>query len=373
MEKRYCGLGGISFLAMFLAACGGQSTTAQLGPSVLVVAVEERHHDLERSFPGRVSAIGEVRLGFEVPGQIDAILVKPGDRVVAGQALAQLATHRFTIAIEQAESAVAAAQAAAQEAEAAYQRAVDLEQREAIAPAALEHAQAQVDAARAQLRGARAGLDQAQTNFRDATLFAPYDGLIAERLIEDFSQIQAKQGILVLQAYDRLRISIQVPESYVLGLHGNREQRRRNPPQATVQFVGHPELRLAADFDEVVTAPEANSLSWALRFVMPVPDEVTVLPGMSCMVTLDGAAAAGAIADRWVPLAALSDDGAGGPALWVVAENQRVERRAVSLGTVVDGMVVVAGEVAAGDIVVRAGHALLTEGMIVQPRLATRP
>lgn len=359
---------------LFLAAgCGKQESETTIARPVLVAQASLAEDSSARVFPGRVQAIGEVRLGFEVPGYVEDILVKPGDRVAAGQPLARLDTERFTLAITQAESSVASAQAAADEALAGYTRAQTLFEREAIAPAALDHARSAAETAQAQLRGAQASLDQAHTNLRDATLLAPYDGLIAERLLETFTQVQAKQPILLLQTYDRLRVSVQVPEAYVLGLGGDRQRRRELRPRAEVQFIGHSQRIYEAVFDEVATSPDPTSLTWAVRFIMPVPEDLTVLPGMSCSVRLIGADVEQASTGVVIPLAAVVEDAQGQPAVWRIDQAQRVQRHSVVLGPTADNQVRIVEGLEAGALVVRAGQAALHEGMLVRAQEISQP
>lgn len=367
------GIAGALTGLVLLLGCGGQDDAEpQLRP-VLVAQAQVLDQGSARVFPGQVQAIGEVRLGFEVPGHVTDIMVKPGDRVAAGQPLARLDTERFELAIDQAESSVASARAAAAEAETAYTRAQALFARDAIAPAALDNARSAAETAQAQLRGAKASLQQAHSNLRDTTLLAPYDGLIAERLLESFTQVQAKQPILVLQAYDRLRISIQVPESYVLSLGGDREQRRRLRPQAEVQFVGHPQRIYEASFDEVATSPDPSTLTWAVRFVMPVPEDLTVLPGMSCRVRLLGADGQGHDRSLMIPVSAVVEDEQGHSAVWLVDEHSRVQRQSVQLGALRDGMVDIISGLDEGALVVRAGQQALVAGMQVRPQEAPAP
>lgn len=366
-------MGGLWVVAVWAAGCTGSEPLDSDARPVLVAEATLAEVESSRVFPGRVQAIGEVRLGFEVPGHIEDILVKPGDRVAAGQALARLDAERFTIAITQAESAVASAQAAAVEAETAYSRAQTLFARDAIAPAALDHARSAAETAQAQLRGAQASLEQARNNLRDTTLLAPYDGLIAERLVENFTQVQAKQPILILQAYDRLRISIQVPEAYVLSLGGDRERRRQLRPRAMVQFVGHPQRVYEATFDEVATSPDPSTLTWAVRFIMPVPEDLTVLPGMSCSVRLRGADTAQDSTGVMIPLSAVIEDSQGQPAVWLIDAQQQLQRHPVILGPIDGGQVHIVEGLEAGALVVRAGHSAIYEGMRVRAQEARQP
>ncbi|TVR40969.1 MAG: efflux RND transporter periplasmic adaptor subunit [Planctomycetota bacterium] len=352
-----------------LWGCDSEAALPSQRP-VLVKPVASAEPEVSRVFPGRISARGEVALSFEVAGRLQELLVKPGDRVEAGQELARMDAEPFAIAVAQAESSVAGAQAAAAEAAAALARAQELFARETLAKASLDAAVAANDGAQAALRGAEAGLRRAERNLRDAVLRAPFDALIAERLAEEGAQLSPASPVFVIQSYETVRVTIQVPERYVLSLQGSRGERREERPQALVTFLGHEDEIFTAEFEEVATTPDALTLSWALRFTLPLPESVTVLPGMSCMVRLSGVGQALAEPGLRLPVSSLVSAADGSPAVWVIDGNLdavgRARRVPVQVGPLNEGVVAVQGELAPGDLVVRAGARFLTEGMRVR-------
>ena len=79
---------------------------------------------------------------------------------------------------------------------------------------------------------------------------------MAERIVDEFSEIQAGQPVFMIQARDRIRISIDVPESFVLSLEGSIEERRQTAETAKTEmyFTGYPDRIYDLTFEEVATA-----------------------------------------------------------------------------------------------------------------------
>jgi HlyD family secretion protein len=114
-----------------------RSTVAQRGPMVVAVTVS-----------GKIEPRARVGLTFETPGQVADVLVQEGDRVEAGEALAQLDIDQLDLQVEQSRAALASAEA-------------QLAQRGAAArPREVEQAEANVRVAEAQVDAAEANRDQ---------------------------------------------------------------------------------------------------------------------------------------------------------------------------------------------------------------------
>ncbi|MCX7791865.1 MAG: biotin/lipoyl-binding protein [Chloroflexaceae bacterium] len=122
---------------------------------------------------GRVVPAATVNLLFETGGTVAEVLVKEGDRVVAGQPLARLDTRDLALRVEQA-------QATLEQAQAEYERLLEGARPEQVAAARAELARAQgqlravqasvsesdIAAARADLESARARLKQLESGPR---------------------------------------------------------------------------------------------------------------------------------------------------------------------------------------------------------------
>jgi len=215
------------------------------------------------SLSGNVD-VHQVELAFRVSGRISAVKVQEGDKVSAGQVLAELDPVPFRTDVDSAKADVAQAQAqldktrrgfrveeVAQARATVAQRAADLEnarvtlqrQQQLVAAGLVTHqqiddAQARVHmseaalaAAREQLtlelRGSRiediqaqeallasaqARLEKAQTALSDATLVAPSKGIISVRARELGAIVQAGQTVYTLTLNDPVWIRAYVAQ-----------------------------------------------------------------------------------------------------------------------------------------------------------------
>jgi HlyD family secretion protein len=151
---------------------GEETRSAVVERGAMLVAV---------SASGSIEPRARVDLVFEVPGEVLEVLVKVGDRVAAGDALARLDTGQLALQVQQAEAALALAEA----------------QRVQVQAGARPE---EVAAAEANLRAMEAQVSAAAAN-RDQLVIGPGDAQIAAAE----AQVAAMelQHRVALLAYDR--------------------------------------------------------------------------------------------------------------------------------------------------------------------------
>lgn len=158
-------------LVMALPSVGSAQT-----PIVKIGTVETSGSDISRVFFGHVVARETVDLAFQVSGQIVEFPLEEGANVARGDLVARLDLVPFELALEQAEANSAQAQRT-------LDRYRQLEGN-VVSPTAVQDAETQVELASVALRNAERALDQ-------ATLVAPFDALVASRLVPNFSTTAA--------------------------------------------------------------------------------------------------------------------------------------------------------------------------------------
>jgi membrane fusion protein, multidrug efflux system len=62
---------------------------------------------------------------------------------------------------------------------------------------------------------ARLRVEQAEKNRQDTTLRAPFDGVVAARLVDNHVQVQARQPVLLVEAAEALEVVIDLPERVI--------------------------------------------------------------------------------------------------------------------------------------------------------------
>lgn len=149
--------------SLMLTDCGREAETESAPPPrpVRTTTVEKRETLRPLTFTGRVEAEDEVSIAFRISGRLLKNDTKLGDRVEAGQLLAQLESQNELNTLRQAQAALAAAQGQLTQARNHYERQETLlaqgwttRANFDVAIQAQQTAQSQVEAAEAQLSAA---------------------------------------------------------------------------------------------------------------------------------------------------------------------------------------------------------------------------
>ncbi len=141
-----------------LAACGKPPPPPEPVRAVKLITVGEDRYESGHEYAAEVRARVESRLGFRVAGKIVRRAVEPGQRVQAGQLLAQLDARDYQLAADAARAQVAAASTQRDLAAADLKRFESLRAQGFISGAEIERRSAQLKAAQATLEQARAQL-----------------------------------------------------------------------------------------------------------------------------------------------------------------------------------------------------------------------
>jgi HlyD family secretion protein len=234
----YLGVGAAIVAVLGLTAARGNGRT--IDPSRLA-AVEKG--DLARSVvaTGKVQPLTKVEIKSKASGIVERLYVDYGDRVKAGQVLAELDREQLEAAVREARANLLAAEAAWERNRiaaagpdlpfllSALDRARKLYADGLIAPSLLEDAdkafqmalnaqtaaKSQAAVSKAEVEKAKAALERYQTDLRYATITSPMDGLVLSR---DVEVGDAVSSILVLGSQATLVMTLgDVSEVYVLG------------------------------------------------------------------------------------------------------------------------------------------------------------
>lgn len=342
-------------LAGLLAGCGVGDKVADVPRPVLVVHPVAEDGRADAAYAGEVRAREESALAFRVGGKLVRRLVDVGDRVHAGQLLAELDPGDLQLQAQAAQAQLAAAQAELARAGADRARFAKLAQQQLVSRSALDAQDAAYAAAAGQVRAIRAQLDVARNQAAYAQLRAPRDGAIASRQAEAGQVVAAGQPVFVLAADSGREVAFAVPEGAVASVHAG--------DPVTVELWNTPGARLQGTVRELAPAADPQTRTYAARATLA--DAAAVTLGQSARVFVDGHAG-----DRplGVPLAAVQRGAGNVTAVWVVDPATRELRLVpVRLGTWDEDRVPVLSGLRAGDWVVAAGGHLLREGEVVAP------
>lgn len=233
---RWAKWGGIA-LAIILLLLIARSLFGGAPPaSYATVDVKRGDMRVHVTATGNLAPTNEVSVGSELSGLIDKVFVQENDRVVKGQALAQIDPEKLTDAIHRSEAAVNSARASVAQSQATVaQTQATLARQEEVArvsggkvpsKAELDSARADYQRAVANLSVARANVDSAmaqlstdRTNLAKATIRSPVTGVILSREIEPGQTVAASFNtptlFLIAEDLSAMELEVKVDEADV--------------------------------------------------------------------------------------------------------------------------------------------------------------
>jgi RND family efflux transporter MFP subunit len=163
------------------------------------------------SVSGTVKALNYAVIKARVAGEVKEILVREGDTVKAGQVLARIDPTEYQRRWTQAQEQAMAAKAQMEIAQRQWDTNKALVNQGFISKAAMDNSLASFQGAVATQKAALAGADVARKALDDATLLAPFSGVIAVRS----AQVGERVGIdaKVLELVDLSQLEVEVPVS----------------------------------------------------------------------------------------------------------------------------------------------------------------
>ena len=302
----------------------------------------------QKVFPGITEASRKAVLAFRVSGQIVELPVRAGQALKKGALIARLeqSTYRNTLADRKATFDLTK---------------IELDRQQKLYDQ--KHvAKSKLDVARTNFEAASAALKQAQDDLRYTRLTAPYDGMMSRIDVEAFQNIQAKEPIAAYQGTDNIDVVFNVPEDIFLRV--NREN--TNGGHVLVRFDSLPGRTFDAYYREHDTLPDTQTRSFKVTVSMPLPKDLTVLPGMSVSVIVDltkimGGTTSGVL----VPVEAVFED-AGQTWVWKLDAEDAVRKTQVTVEKISGESAEVIEGLSDGDRVVAAGVSYLSEGQKVR-------
>lgn len=190
-------------------ATATQNQIELVATDTLTVEVREITQSLNVS--GTVKALNYAVIKAKVAGEIKEITVREGDSVKAGQVLARIDPTEYQRRWQQAQEQALAAKSQMEIAQRLWDSNKALVDQGFISKAAMDNSLASFQGAIASHKASMAGADVARKSLDDATLKAPFAGLIAVRS----AQLGERVGVdtKVLELVDLSQLEVEVPLS----------------------------------------------------------------------------------------------------------------------------------------------------------------
>ena len=344
-------------IAALLAACSKSEPAPEPVRAVKVIAVAATPFGSGYEFAGEVKAQTEVRLSFRVGGKIIKRQAELGQRVKAGQVLAQIDPQDYKLAQDASRAQLNAAATNRELAAADFKRFAALKEQNFISGAELERREAQLKAAQAQYEQARSQLAVQGNQASYAVLTASGAGVITA-VEAEAGQVVAAGAPVVRIALDGLRdVVFSVPEDKVAAFS----------PGVPVKVRGWAQSSLVpATVREVSASADPVTRTYPVKVALgpetpppPLGATVYVLP-----VEISGERAQTLQVIK-LPTSALRQQGKT-TAVWLLdTASMTIKSQAVQVATADGNEAVISAGLQPGMLVVSAGVHVLTAGQKV--------
>jgi RND family efflux transporter MFP subunit len=337
-------------MAALLAGCGDSSEVQQVQEKAIVVQLTEVRNattEQEFTFPAKVMAKTTVDLAFRVSGLLKSVKLPEGKTIKKGQVVARLDPEPFERAVRMADVKLKQAE-------------LELKRQRAIAKRGIGTEQS-VDNALVDFELAEIELENAKANLEYSVLRAPFDALVAKRLIENTGFISPGVPIARLQDLSRIHFKFDVPERLV------NQYSRTQVSKASAYIDGAINKDFDIEYVEYSTEPDPVTQTYQVVYAMDALQGVTVTPGVRATVTLKSND--GLVAEiLGIPVSSLVTDADNSLSVWVYeSDTKTIRNQVVTVGPMIDGWVAVLSGLEKGQKVVSAGVTKMKEGLSVRP------
>jgi HlyD family secretion protein len=390
-----------AFALPSLAACGKKPAQGPMPLAVDAAAATRQNLATYVTLDGQIAPLEQSTLAFQQSGTITEIAVNIGDMVHKGALLARIDPSTLQAQLSQAQAQAAQQSASAQGAVVGYPVQVQTNQAQVqSAKANLDNAKLVYDqnkqlfkqgyVSQTQLQQSQANYVQAQQTYNNAVvglrndvvsaqnvkaqqagaaaaaaqahvlgtqlsqtyLYAPYDAVIGNRLVDPGAFASPSQPVLQVARIDRVWINVNVPDEDLGYVHPG--------TIVTFQSTSLPGKTFSAPITTVNSVPTSGTLSYLARMELQNPGYV-LRGGMLVAVTVTKARAVGAIV---VPRSAVAQTPQG-DMVYVVSDN-KAQAVPVKVGVQTDTMAQVSSpRIQPGTMVVTTRPDALKDGSLV--------
>lgn len=301
---------------------------------------------------GALKAVNSAIVKARVPGELQGLTVREGDRVEAGQVIARVESTEYADRVRQAQQQADAAKAQVEIAQRQVDNNAALVRQGFISKTAADNSLASLNTAQANHRAAQAGIDVLRKSLADTVLRAPISGQVSQRLAQPGERVAPEARIVEIVDLSRLELEASISPADSVAVRVGQQALLR------IEGVAQP---VAATVARINPSAQAGSRSVLIYLT------VAAQPGLRQGLFAQGQLAIETQRALAVPLNAVRTDK---PLPYVqVVEGDRIAHRTVQTGVrgEVDGELWVAVQgVADGARLLRGAAGVVREGTQVK-------
>jgi RND family efflux transporter MFP subunit len=218
-----------------------------------------------------------------------------------------------------------------------------------------------IAAAEARIKQLEASIKAAAYALEDTVLKAPFDGIINQKLVENFEAVTPGAHVVSLLDFSTVDVRTDIPEEMVL--------KRKSFTELTVMLDAYPQQAFPASIKELGLKTDPANQSFPLTASLVVPTGTDIQPGMTASVNIAYSDnSPGLDQNIRVPAAAVYSDEEGSPCIWKIdIETLAISATKVMIHEINGDWVSIASGLSDGDHIVTAGARFLTQNQIIKP------
>lgn len=337
---------------------------------------------------GTVVARASVEVRPQTGGVLRRVLIADGDRVTAGQRLFTIDDSTLAATLAQAQAQYARDRALADDARAAAARLKPLADKEYVTAREYESAVNTQHSLEATAAATRTQIDQARIALGYAAVTAPISGRAGAVLVKPGALVTANNAtaLVVINAMSPVDVSFTLPQSALerlrqamakapggrLRVEARESQSQKLRAVGELVFLDNALNDTAGTITLKARFPNTDEALWpgefcAVRLTLAVDEAAVVIPESALQQGQDGPFVYVVEHAQAAPAGSAAASGASGASGAGSAAGMKATVRKVRTDRVVDGLVVVAAGLRAGERIVTAVPATLRDGAAVAP------
>ena len=323
---------------LFLTNCDKQQIVEQSAKIIPVKVMEIgfSDHALGQNYVGTVEGSSAVSLAFSGTGTIEQIFVSEGERVKKGQLLAALNSGTAQNAYDVAKSTLHQAQDA-------YNRMKPLYEKGSLTDVKWIEVETGLEKAIAMEAISKKSVE-------DCKLYAPMNGVISKRSIEEGINVMPGLSAFKLVSIDEVDIKVSIPENEISDI------RIGQPAKLLVSALGNREYSGSVHKKGVEGNPVSRTYEVRIRLKNT---HLELMPGMVCKVYIEQPDKTESIV---IPNRTVQISHDNRQFVWI-ADGNTAKRQFITVGALNNVGVIVESGLSDGDKLIVEGYQKVSEGM----------
>lgn len=340
MEKKY--LVAVLIASFILVGCQNKTVSDSVDNKVTkvkIMQVSDSKLTVSKRYSGTVEESTGTSLSFPVPGTIDKVYVKIGDRVVKGQIMASVDTTVI-------KSSYNAAKAALDQAQDAYNRLKQLHDEKSLADIKWVDVQSKLQQAQSMER-------MAEKNLKDCYLRAPFSGVVAEKKMEIGQNVVPGVPVVKIVTMQQVKVNVSVPEDDIKDI--------KIGDKAVLHVKSAKDGFIEGSVVEKAVVANPLSRSYEVKIAVDNKDN-RLLPGMVTETYITGSN--NQVSGVVLPANVIQIDERNNNFVWI-NNGGKASKRIVNCGAYTAEGVVISEGISSGDEVIVFGQQKVSEGSAI--------